>query len=180
MPLYDQDTCVLYLCGKGDGMIRLYEFEDKGPYLHKLNDGFRSVVPGKGYCTIPKRGLDIMDCETTRIMKLTNTDGIHPLHFTVPRKSDAFQDDIFPPAAAPTPAHTCEEWIKGSKKAPVTMKLDPKSMGTKTPGAPTNGGKRVSLKSVPMLSKEVGGLKKHIEYLEGKLKASKIDFNRMA
>ena len=28
--------------------MRLYEFEDKAPYLHKLNDGFRSTVPAKG------------------------------------------------------------------------------------------------------------------------------------
>lgn len=179
MPLFDQDTSVLYLCGKGDGIIRLYEFEDKGPYLHKLNDGFRSTTPGKGYCTIPKRGLDIMSCETTRIMKLTNKDGIHPLHFTVPRKSDAFQDDIFPPAAAPTPAHTCEEWVKGSSKSPVTMKLDPKSMGSGGGGAAAKSGKRISLKTVPMLSKELQSLQNHIGYLEGKLKEAKIDFNPM-
>eukprot|EP00980_Cylindrotheca_fusiformis_P001478 scaffold345_cov134-Cylindrotheca_fusiformis.AAC.89 len=178
IPLYDQDTCVLYLCGKGDGIIRLFEFEDKDPFLHKLNDGFRSTIPGKGYCTLPKRGLDIMSCETTRILKLTNKDGIHPLHFTVPRKSDAFQDDIFPPTAAPTPAHTCEEWLKGSSKAPVTMKLDPKSMGSGA-SAPKAAGKRVSLKTVPMLSKEVESLKAHIGYLEGKLKDAKIDFNPM-
>lgn len=182
IPLYDQDTSVLYLCGKGDGIIRLYEFEDKDPYMHKLNDGFRSTTPGKGYCTVPKRGLNIMACETTRIMKLTNTDGIHPLHFTVPRKSDAFQDDIFPPTAAPTPAHTCAEWFGGSSKAPVTMKLDPGSMNSGAGGGPAKAAgssKRVSLQTVPMLSKEVEALKKHVAYLEGKLKESKISFNPM-
>lgn len=174
MPLYDQDTQVLYLCGKGDGIIRLYEFEDKAPYLHKLNDGFRSTTPGKGYCTVPKRGLDIMGCETTRIMKLTNKDGIHPLHFIVPRKSDAFQDDIFPPAPAPTPAHTFEEWKGGSSKLPVTMKLDPKSMAS---GGGSGTAKKTKIKSVPVLSKEVASLKKHVKYLEGKLKAANITFD---
>lgn len=178
MPLYDQDTNVLYLCGKGDGIIRLYEFEDKEPYLHKLNDGFRSTTPGKGYCTVPKRGLNIMNCETTRLMKLTNKDGIHPLHFTVPRKSDAFQDDIFPPAAAPTAAHTCEEWKNGSSKSPVTMALDPKSMASSGSGGGPS--KRASLVTVPMLNKEVNSLKKHVEYLEGKLKDAKIDFKPLA
>jgi len=177
MPLYDQDTSVLYLCGKGDGIIRLYEYENKAPYLHKLNDGFRSTTPGKGYCTVPKRGLNIMSCETTRIMKLTNKDGIHPLHFTVPRKSDAFQDDIFPPAAAPTPAHTCEEWLKGSSKLPKTMKLDPKSMTGENKG-PVRG-KRVSIMSVPTLNKEIDALKKHVTYLEGKLKAANIAYDPM-
>ena len=176
MPLYDQDTQVLYLSGKGDGIVRLYEFEDKGPYLHKLNDGFRSTTPGKGYCFVPKRGLDIMGCETVRIMKITNSDGIHPLQFIVPRKSDAFQDDIFPPAPAPTPAHTCAEWVSGSSKLPVTMKLDPKSLeaagGSASP-------KKKAFKTVASLSKDVVALKKHIAYLEGKLSEASVGFKAL-
>lgn len=180
IPIYDQDTSVLYLCGKGDGIIRLYEFEDKDPYLHKLNDGFRSTTPGKGYCTIPKRGLDIMACETMRILKLTNKDGIHPLSFTVPRKSDAFQDDIFPPAPAPTPAHTFAQWKGGSSKLPLTMKLDPSSMAKSSGGSGSSGGAaKTKIKSVPMLSKEVASLKKHIQYLEGKLTDASISFKAM-
>ena len=178
MPLYDQDTSVLYLCGKGDGNIRLYEFENKEPWFHKLNDGFRSTAPGKGYCMVPKRGLDIMGCETTRILKLTNTDGIHPLHFIVPRKSDAFQDDIFPPTAAPTAAHTCEQWVKGSSKKPITMKLDPKSMAES--GAGGKGKKKATLVTVPMLTKEVESLKSHVEYLEKMLKDARIHFKPLA
>jgi coronin-1B/1C/6 len=177
MPLYDQDTQVLFLCGKGDGIIRLYEFEDKGPFLHKLNDGFRSTSPGKGYCVVPKRGLDIMGCETMRIMKLTNQDGIHPLHFTVPRKSDAFQDDIFPPCPGTTPAHTCAEWMAGSSKLPIKMKLDPKSMSS---GDGSSSPKKAAFKTVPVLSKEVASLKKHVNYLESKLNEASIEFNAMS
>lgn len=180
IPLYDQDTSVLYLCGKGDGQIRLYEFEDKDPFMYKLTDGFRSTVPGKGYCTVPKRGLDIMDCETTRILKLTNKDGIHPLRFIVPRKSDAFQDDIFPPAPAPTHAHTCSEWLNGSSKLPVTMKLDPQSMAATGGCAGNNsagGAKKTAIKTVPMLTKEMSKMKRHIQDLEKKLKESGVSYD---
>ena len=173
IPLFDLDTMVLYLCGKGDGIIRIYEFEDKDPYIFKLNDGFRSTIPGKGYCSIPKRGLDIMGCETFRIMKVTNNEGLHPLRFIVPRKSDAFQEDIFPETAAPIPAHTNAEWMKGSSKLPVTMKLDPGSMA-KIGSAPASPKK--AIKTVPMLSKECDELKKRVAYLEGKLKAANVAF----
>lgn len=176
MPLYDHDTGVLYLCGKGDGQLRLYEHDaSKAPFIFKLNDGFRSTSPGKGYCMVPKRGLDIMACETTRLLKLTNTDGIHPLKFTVPRKSEAFQDDIFPPAPAPTPAHTCADWIAGSSKMPITMKLDPKSMAANGSGSGGKG-KKMKLVTVPMLSKENSSMKSHIQSLEKKLKEAKIPF----
>eukprot|EP00529_Nitzschia_sp_RCC80_P024022 CAMPEP_0113492930 /NCGR_PEP_ID=MMETSP0014_2-20120614/28330_1 /TAXON_ID=2857 /ORGANISM="Nitzschia sp." /LENGTH=456 /DNA_ID=CAMNT_0000386777 /DNA_START=259 /DNA_END=1632 /DNA_ORIENTATION=- /assembly_acc=CAM_ASM_000159 len=173
LPLFDQDTNVLYLCGKGDGQIRLYEFEEKSPYIFKLTDGFRSTTPGKGYCMVPKRGLNIMACETVRLMKLTNTDGIHPLAFTVPRKSEAFQDDIFPPAPAATPAHSCADWVKGSSKLPITMKLDPKSMASNG-AAPA---KKTAIKTVPMLTKECSKMKAHIKSLEQKCKDAGVSFD---
>ena len=115
-----------------------------------------------------------MECETMRIMKLTNKDGLHPLKFIVPRKSDAFQDDIFPPAASATPAHSCAEWFQGSSKAPLTMKLDPKSMSSN--GGPASP-KKAAFKTVPILSKEVASLKKHVQYLEGKLTEAGVAFD---
>ena len=44
---------------------------------------------------VPKRGLNIMGCETARLLKLT-ANSVEPLSFHVPRKSEAFQEDIFP------------------------------------------------------------------------------------
>jgi len=177
MPFFDSDTGVIYLCGKGDGQIRLYEYDDaKAPHLFKLGDGFRSTTPGKGYCMVPKRGLDIMGCESVRLLKITNTDGIHPLKFIVPRKSEAFQDDIFPPAPSGTPAHTCAQWIGGSSKMPNTMALDPKSMAAAGVGGKSNG-KKTKLLTVPMMSKEAAKMKAHIESLEKKLKSQNISYD---
>jgi coronin-1B/1C/6 len=171
LPLYDQDTNILYLCGKGDGIIRPYEFEDKGPYLHKLNDGFRSTTPAKGMCFVPKRGLDVMQCETARILKVTNNDGIHPLSWTVPRKSDAFQDDIFPDCASSNPAHSADEWVAGSSKLPKTMSLNPAL-------ASRNGdtSRRMKLKTVASVSKELTEAQTRIKYLEKKLKDAGISY----
>lgn len=178
IPLWDADTNVLYLCGKGDGVVRLYEYEDKDPYCFKLNDGFRSNIPGKGYCMVPKRGLDVMKCETARILKCTNNAGVHPLSFIVPRKSDAFQDDIFPPTASAVPAHTCHEWVDGSSKMPVLMSLKP---GDDTPSvsssrSASNGASKGGFKTVGTLSKELDEATKRIQYLEEKLKEAEIEF----
>ena len=185
IPLWDGDTNVLYLCGKGDGVVRLYEYEDKAPYCFKLNDGFRSNIPGKGYCTVPKRGLNIMKHETTRILKVTNDSGVHPLTFTVPRKSDAFQDDIFPETASTIPAHTCEEWLAGSSKVPNTISLRPGAGGAvrETNGAHSNGsasngaaGPKKVFKTVAMLSKELEEAQTRIAFLEGKLQEHSIEY----
>lgn len=169
LPLYDNDTKILYLGGKGDGIIRPYEFEDKAPYLHRLGDGFRSTVPAKGLCMVPKRGLDIMNCETTRILKLTNNEGMHPLSFIVPRKSDAFQDDIFPDAPSTTPAHTSDEWKEGSSKLPLTMPLDP--------AIAKSSKKKTKLRTVTTLSAELQEAQKRIEYLENLLNENDISID---
>lgn len=172
MPLYDVDTNVIYLTGKGDGNIRTCEFEDKPPYFHKLNDGFRSTTALKGACLVPKRGLNIMKCESARVLKVTNEAGIQPLSFTVPRKSDAFQGDIFPETASAEPAHTAEEWWKGSSKAPKMESLNPLKKGKAV-----NGVSKRTL-SVGSLS---AGLKKaeaRIRYLEGKLDAAGITYDK--
>ena len=171
LPLFDNDSNILYLCGKGDGIIRPYEFEDKAPYLHKLNDGFRSSIPAKGLCLVPKRGNDIMSCETARILKVTNNEGIHPLRWTVPRKSDAFQDDIFPDCVSSTPAHTADEWSEGSSKLPKRMSLNPalaSNNGT--------GGGKMKLKTVASVSKDLRESQERIKYLEQKLADNNIEY----
>ena len=173
MPMYDADTDVIYLCGKGDGNIRTCEFENKEPYFHKLNDGFRSTVPLKGVCMVPKRGLDIMKCETARLLKVTNEQGVQPLSFTVPRKSDAFQPDIYPDTASSVPAHSAQEWWGGSSKAPVTMSLNPRDKSS-------SGGKAMPKKfqSVASLSSDVKKLEARVRYLEGKLNAAGISYDK--
>lgn len=170
LPLFDADTNLLFLCGKGDGIIRPYEFENAEPFLHKMNDGFRSTVPAKGLCLVPKRGLNVMDCETARILKLTNNEGVHPLSWTVPRKADGFQDDLFPDCAAPSPAHTAAEWAAGSSKAPLTMSLNPAMRNG------SNGTKKTMLKSASSIAADLDKAQDRIKYLEHLLKYHGIQY----
>lgn len=169
LPLFDNDTNVLFLCGKGDGNIRTFEFEDKAPYVFRLND-FRSTEPTKGACILPKRGNDVMSCETARILKLS-TKHVQPLSFTVPRKADTFQDDLFPDCPAPEAAHTADEWIAGSSKRPVTMSLNPATRVDKK-----DGKKKFVARTVASVSAELKEAQERIKYLEGKLKENEIDF----
>lgn len=172
MPLYDVDTNVIYLCGKGDGNIRTCEFEDKAPYFHRLGDGFRSTTALKGVCLVPKRGLDIMKCESARLLKVTNNSGIQPLSFYVPRKSDAFQSDIFPSTASTEPAHTAEEWWSGSSKGPVLESLNPAIKTSQ------NGQAKKKFLSSATLTANLKKAEERIKYLEEKLMAAEIEFER--
>ena len=41
----------------------------------------------------------------------------------VPRKSDRFQDDIYPETQAPVPSLTAEEWISGQLQSYMSQVL---------------------------------------------------------
>eukprot|EP00903_Cladosiphon_okamuranus_P005452 g5437.t1 len=127
LPFYDEESSLLYLAGKGDGNIRYYECVDENPWCFSISE-FRSTTAAKGMAMIPKRGLNVMKCETARLLKLTSN-SIEPLSFVVPRKSDAFQDDLFPPCFSGQASHNAEEWVQGSEKAPLKMDMRPRNLG---------------------------------------------------
>lgn len=124
IPLYDEDTACLFLGGKGDGNIRYYEITDEGDYIYSLSQ-YKSAAPQKGLCMVPKRALDIPKCEIVKILKVTNKNQVQPLSFKVPRKSDLFQDDIFPDTYAGVPSLTAEQWASGENADPKTVSLEP-------------------------------------------------------
>jgi len=94
MPFYDNDTNVMFLAGKGDGNVRYFEIVDESPYVHYLSE-FKSNTPQRGGCMVPKRMVNVSECEIVRFLKV-GTKTMEPISFQVPRKSDVFQDDIFP------------------------------------------------------------------------------------
>lgn len=126
-PFYDPDTHMLYIAGKGDGNIRYYEISSEKPYIHYLTD-YRSNVPQKGLGVMPKRGLDVSSCEVFRFYKLVTVKSIiEPLSMIVPRRSESYQEDIYPMTASNKPALTAEEWLSGIDKGPILMSLKPGS-----------------------------------------------------
>jgi len=177
MPFYDADTGVLYLAGKGDGNVRVYEITSDAPYCHGLTD-FKSSVSAKGMAWVPKRGLNILGCESARLLKLT-TNSVEPLSFTVPRKGENFQSDLYYDTPTVTPAHGLDAWIGGSDLPPVCASLDPSgkpnpkpSCESSGPSSPLGGGGGASrpnssaMKSAVQLQLELDAANARIKRLE--------------
>ncbi|EPQ10429.1 Coronin-2A [Myotis brandtii] len=126
-PFYDSDTNMLYVVGKGDGNIRYYEVSADKPHLSYLTE-YRSYHPQKGIGFMPKRGLDVSTCEIFRFYKLITTKSlIEPISMIVPRRSESYQEDIYPPTAGAQPSLTAREWLSGVNKGPVLVSLRPGS-----------------------------------------------------
>lgn len=125
-PEYDPDTKMLYLAGKGDGSISYFELEapeTDGKKLHSLSQ-YRDSESTKGIAWLPKRFCDANKCEVAHAYRLLR-DWIMPISFQVPRKSDMFQDDIYPDTYAGVPALSPEEWKGGKNAVPPTVSMKP-------------------------------------------------------
>lgn len=129
MPFYDFDSKVIYLCGKGDTTISYYEFTHEDPYLHYLSV-FSSGSTQRGMGYMPKRGLNVNKCEIARFYKLQERK-CEPIVMTVPRKSDLFQDDLYPDTAGPEPALEAAEWFEGKNADPLLISLKSEFVPTK-------------------------------------------------
>jgi WD40 repeat protein len=123
MPFFDNDTSVLFLAGKGDGNIRYYEVVDEAPYIHFLTE-YKSATPQRGMGWTPKLAIDLSSCEIARMLKLTAT-AVEPVSFSVPRKSDIFQDDLYPPTFSGEPTLSAKEWNSGKNGEPKLTQLKP-------------------------------------------------------
>ena len=119
MPFWS-DNNILFVAGKGDGNIRYYEYENDG--FIALSE-YKSTDPQRGVCFLPRRALAVSECEIARAYKVSGT-VVEPIAFVVPRKSDQFQADIFPPALSSEPALSAHEFFAGKKAAPNVQSLE--------------------------------------------------------
>lgn len=123
MPLYDPDTNMLFLAGKGDTTIGYMEVTDKDPYLI---EGIRhSGEQTKGACLVPKRALRVMEGEVNRVMQLTSNSVI-PIMYQVPRKTYRdFHADLYPDTVGYKSELIPSQWMHGINKPVLKMCLDP-------------------------------------------------------
>jgi len=167
MPFYDNDTSVLFVGGKGDGAIKYYEIVDEAPYMHFLTQ-FSSNSPARGLCMVPKRSVNVSECEIVRFLKV-HVKHVEPVSFCVPRKSDIFQDDIFPDCFAGEAALTHEEWKSGKDSQPKTRSMAPGFVQKKV--AVEFNPEKVEEKqwTEKELKDEVDKLTKRVAYLEAEM-----------
>lgn len=121
MPFWDDGCQILYIAGKGDGNIRYYEYEsDKLEYLSE----YKSPEPQRGLAFVPKRGVNTHENEVMRAYKTVNDAYIEPISFIVPRRSENFQEDIYPPAVGTTPAVSSADWLGGKDGLPPKWSME--------------------------------------------------------
>ncbi|PIK38734.1 putative coronin-1B-like [Apostichopus japonicus] len=84
----------------------------------------------KGLGFMPKRGLDVNAHEVARFYRLVDRGLCEPTSMIVPRKSELFQNDIYPPCMSIEPSMTTDEWLKGANKPRKDMDMETLFKGT--------------------------------------------------
>ncbi|KAL4003611.1 hypothetical protein ACH3XW_8315 [Acanthocheilonema viteae] len=123
-PLYDEDSGLVYLAGKGDCAIRYYEVNNEYPFVHYINT-YTTSEPQRGIAFMPKLGLNSNENEIARIYKVTTKGIVDELQFFVPRKSDLYQADLYPDTRSHVPALTAEQFIEGQNAPPNLVPVNP-------------------------------------------------------
>lgn len=84
IPYYDIDTNVLYLYAKGEETVLLFEILESEPYFQVLTpykpDGLHFAIS-----FLPKTCCDVKVAEINRVYRLTKSNCIEKISFTVPR-----------------------------------------------------------------------------------------------
>lgn len=62
--------------------------------------------------------------EVMRAYKTVNDSYIEPVSFTVPRRAETFQSDIYPPCTGLKPAMSANEWLSGKTALPPKIDLE--------------------------------------------------------
>ncbi len=121
MPFWDDGTQMLFVAGKGDGNIVYFEYEhDKFEPLSE----YKSADPQRGLAFMPKRGVNTHENEVTRAYKTVDDRLIEPIPFIVPRRSETFQDDIYPATVGLKPAMSSSEWLAGKTALPPKFSME--------------------------------------------------------
>lgn len=70
--------------------------------------------------------LDVSRHEVNRGVRVGNNGFIEFVSFRLPNRTGAFQPELYPPFHSNEASMTCEEWLGGANKPPITMKLEEK------------------------------------------------------
>lgn len=127
-PVYDPDTNILYVWGKGERAIQAYEIQPSAAEPISKLPSFTGSSPQLAVAFFPKTACDVRKVEVARALRLT-AKTLEDVTFTIPRnKPQFFQDDIYVDTQDPTPVTLAEQWINGDNTPPRKISLRPDGM----------------------------------------------------
>lgn len=128
LPLYDEDTSILFLPSRGESIVRWMEISESTPFMTE-GIAFSAQGPVAGCAFFPKQVLKVMQTEVVRLLTV-NTNGLWPISVSIPRRTYLdFHADLYPETKSAVPGLEASEWLQGENKPVPRMSLDPGAAG---------------------------------------------------
>ncbi|KAF9402531.1 Coronin-7 [Mortierella sp. AD011] len=128
VPLYDEDTSIMFIPSRGESTVRWIELAESAPYMTE-GPAFAVPSPVAGAALTPKQILNVMQTEVVRILAVS-ANAIWPISVSIPRRSYLdFHADLYPDTKSSTPGLEASEWLNGENKDVPRMSLDPGMAG---------------------------------------------------
>mmetsp|Transcript_17453 Transcript_17453/g.29829 ORF Transcript_17453/g.29829 Transcript_17453/m.29829 type:complete len:962 (+) Transcript_17453:14-2899(+) len=172
IPIIIPDTKILFLVGKGETSVRAFEGSGTTPFIYNINNNATSPEPFLGCSALPVSSCNVMDCEVSRLYKLSRTK-IDSIKIEIPRRlKTSFHDEIFPDSVDIfNAAMSSEEWKNGKDalqpRVPV-LKLQKGQSAKdveKAPAATSSGEQPLSTKVPPPKAQEPEKKKQETVYV---------------
>ncbi|WVR05042.1 hypothetical protein IAU60_002054 [Kwoniella sp. DSM 27419] len=130
-PVYDTDTSILYIWGKGERVIQAYEVHTEPGAREPIAKlpSYTAGSPQVGVAFLPKRMVDVKKVEVARSLRLTART-MEEVTFSIPRnKPDFFQDDIYQSTVdVESAVVSAADWLAGKNVPPGRISLQPEGM----------------------------------------------------
>ena len=123
-PIVDIDTSIIYCCGRGDNIVKIYEFDPNNKmYVSELTQQ-NAGESLKGISVMPKRSVNVSNCEINSILRLGNNRATRTGAYITRRASTKFQADLYPETLWVGNSMTVEEYQNGENKMPNELNLE--------------------------------------------------------
>jgi WD40 repeat protein len=130
LPLLDQGSNLLFLCGRGDTALKAYEFSPSSGALTALPATLQCTHGAVSYAMLPKRACDVAGAEVARVLRLVSS-GVQAVRVQVPRRDKSvFPEELFPPYPAAEQSLSAETWLAGNDEAPRLAAITPRAQRT--------------------------------------------------
>jgi len=128
IPHYDFDSSVVFLTGKGDRTIHMFEICEESPHFLPLSP-FAAPNSHQAIAFVSKNAVNVRKVEFARGARLMLSE-VENMTFTVPRvKMDYFQNDLFPPSLMTWESSaSANEWFQNGHISRKFLALKPDDM----------------------------------------------------
>ncbi|ELP92063.1 coronin, putative [Entamoeba invadens IP1] len=122
-PIVDLDTSLMYISGRGDSLVKIYEFDAKNKMFISELATQNTGEALKGISLLPKRAVHVNQCEINTLLRLGNGKVSKAGSYIIRRASMKYQDDLYPDTLWVGESLSADDYLSGKDAKPKEVSL---------------------------------------------------------